>query len=366
MSIVAFFAGDLDLDRIAKDRLRQAPDVVREGRREHQVLALRRQQGEDLLDVGQEAHVEHPVGLVEDEDLDLAEVGDPLADEVEQPARRRDEDLDPAAEGLDLGVHRDAAVDDGRAERDRPTVCPDALVDLHRQLPRRDEDQDADRVASGRERRVRVLAEPVEDRQREGRGLARAGLGGGEDVATLEDEGDGLGLDRRRGFVTLLDDGLEEVGRQAERVEGQVVSCEPDRGALGAGVGRVGCSCCPSGPPARSVVVTRTIIPDSPPATVLVADWPPGITKRRPGAPDRRGSRERRAAGEPGARGVGNGEALRGLAKRDPGGLDAVEAVVAGNDRRGVLAVAVRRGQAGDDDVVLAQPEGDGRQQRDG
>ena len=29
-----------------------------------------------LLDVRQEAHVEHPVGLVEDEDLDLAEVGD--------------------------------------------------------------------------------------------------------------------------------------------------------------------------------------------------------------------------------------------------------------------------------------------------
>ena len=54
------------------------------------------EQRDDLLDVGQEAHVEHPVRLVEDEDLDLPEVGDLLADEVEQPARRRDEDLDPA------------------------------------------------------------------------------------------------------------------------------------------------------------------------------------------------------------------------------------------------------------------------------
>ena len=142
---------------IAQDRLRQAPDVVGERRREHQVLALGRQQGEDLLDVGQEAHVEHPVGLVEDEDLDLAEVRDPLADEVEQAARRRDEDLDPAAEGLDLGIHRDAAVDDRRAERDRAAVGPDALVDLHRELARRDEDQDADRVAGRRERGVRVL-----------------------------------------------------------------------------------------------------------------------------------------------------------------------------------------------------------------
>ena len=47
---------------------------------------------------------------------------------------RRDEDLDAAAQGLDLGVHRDPAVDDGRAQRDGPAVGPDALVDLHREL----------------------------------------------------------------------------------------------------------------------------------------------------------------------------------------------------------------------------------------
>ena len=164
---------------------RQAPDVVGEGRREHQVLALRREQRDDLLDVRQEAHVEHPVRLVEDEDLDLAEVGDLLADEVEQPARRRDEDLDAGAQRLDLRVDRDAAVDDGRAQRDRPAVGPDALVDLHRELAGRDEDQDADRVAGRREARVRVAAQAVEDGQDEGGGLAGAGLGGGEDVAAL-------------------------------------------------------------------------------------------------------------------------------------------------------------------------------------
>ena len=87
---------DLDLDRVVEDRLREAPDLVGEGRREHQVLALGREQGDDPLDVRQEAHVEHPVRLVEDEDLDLAEVRDLLADEIEEPAGRRDEDLDPA------------------------------------------------------------------------------------------------------------------------------------------------------------------------------------------------------------------------------------------------------------------------------
>ena len=122
-----------------------------------------------------------------------------------------------AAERLDLGIHRDAAVDDGRAERDRPAVGPDALVDLHRELAGRDEDQGADRVAGRRERGVGVRPEAVEDRQREGGGLAGAGLGGGEDVAAGEDEGDGLRLDGRGLGVALLGDGLEEIGRQAER-----------------------------------------------------------------------------------------------------------------------------------------------------
>ena len=86
---------DLDLDRvvrrIVRDRRRISSEKVAENIR---FWRLRREQGDDPLDVGQEAHVEHPVGLVEDEDLDLAEVRDPLADEVEQPAGRRDEDLD--------------------------------------------------------------------------------------------------------------------------------------------------------------------------------------------------------------------------------------------------------------------------------
>ena len=65
----------------------------------------------------------------------------------------------------------------------------------------------------------------VEDGQREGRGLAGAGLGGGEDVAACEDDGDGGCLDRRRGRVALLGDGLQQIGREAERIEGQ--ACAP-------------------------------------------------------------------------------------------------------------------------------------------
>ena len=47
------------------------------------------------------------------------------------------------------------------------------------------------------------------------------GLGRGEDVAALEHERDGRGLDGGRGLVALLGDHAHEVGRQAECIEGQ-------------------------------------------------------------------------------------------------------------------------------------------------
>ena len=76
-----------------------------------------RQHGEDLADVADEAHVEHPVGLVEDEDLDPRQVDRPLAEVVEQAAGGRDDDLRPGAQRADLRIEADAAVDGGRADR---------------------------------------------------------------------------------------------------------------------------------------------------------------------------------------------------------------------------------------------------------
>ena len=46
------------------------------------------------------------------------------------------------------------------------------------------------------------------------------GLGGGQQVTTLEDERDGLRLDGRRLGVALLAHGAEEFGREPESVEG--------------------------------------------------------------------------------------------------------------------------------------------------
>ncbi len=153
---------------------------------------------DDLADVGQEAHVEHPVGLVEDEDLDLGQVDRALADVVEQPARRGHEDLDAGLQVLGLRLDRHAAVDHRVAQRHVPAVGAEAVEDLDGQLARRRDDQRAHRMARRREARVGVGAQALEHRQRESGGLAGAGLGAAHQVAALEHQRNGLVLDRGR------------------------------------------------------------------------------------------------------------------------------------------------------------------------
>ena len=63
----------LDLDRIGQELVGEALDLRRHGGREEQRLAGEGEDLADALDVRDEAHVEHAVGLVDDEDLDAAE-----------------------------------------------------------------------------------------------------------------------------------------------------------------------------------------------------------------------------------------------------------------------------------------------------
>ena len=58
-----------------------------QGRREEQGLAVRRRLGDDPVDRRLEAHVEHAVGLVEDEDAGPVQRDDAAGDQVLEPAR---------------------------------------------------------------------------------------------------------------------------------------------------------------------------------------------------------------------------------------------------------------------------------------
>ena len=61
---------------------------------------------------GSEAHVEHPVRLVEHQNLDVVEAGRPRVEVIHQPAGRGDEDRPALAERLALALLGHAADDD--------------------------------------------------------------------------------------------------------------------------------------------------------------------------------------------------------------------------------------------------------------
>ena len=202
------------------DRRRGVEDVARElgdraghRRREEQVLPLGGEVPQDALDVGEEAHVEHPVGLVDDEDLQPVELRVAEAEVVEEAAGSRDDDVDPGAEGVLLRPHADAAEDGGAGERRVDGELPRVLVDLGGQLARRRDDQGAREAA-------RLPDETVEDREDEGGRLAAPRHRAGEEVLAGEGGGDRVVLDRGGPGEAQLLDAAEEVGVETEGREG--------------------------------------------------------------------------------------------------------------------------------------------------
>src|SRR5215213_3408486 len=107
-----------------------------------------------------------------------------------------------------------------------PPIGAEAVGDLARELARRAEHEGA---AAAPRRLAHMLGEMMQDRQREGRGLAGAGLGDAAEVAAGHHVRDGLGLDRGRGFVAFGGERLLDRGGEAEAGEvGQGLSLSTD------------------------------------------------------------------------------------------------------------------------------------------
>ena len=173
------------------------------------------QRAEDPLEVVGEAHVEHLVGLVEHDGLDLVEADRPALEVVHRAARRRDHDVDPAREPVELRGDRLAAVDGHDPRAELATVLVHRLGHLHRELAGRRQDErpgpapllaarGAPRPSTARPAArslVEPRREPLEHRQGERRGLARpVGASASRSLAAEQrrDRGD---LDRRRLLV---------------------------------------------------------------------------------------------------------------------------------------------------------------------
>ena len=170
---------------------------------------------EHAADVRQEPHVEHAIGLVQHEVFDAVEPGVRRLEVIEQPARRGDDHVHAAAEGMLLRTHAHAAVHRGAGQRRMHGQRVEVLEDLRRELARRRQHERARRAA-------RLADQPVQDGQQKGRGLAAAGLRAGEHVAPGHRRRNRLGLNRRRPREAELTDSLEQIGMEAKRGKGHL------------------------------------------------------------------------------------------------------------------------------------------------
>ena len=157
-------------------------DLGRHGRGEEQRLPRERHQLADALDVGNEAHVEHTVGLVDDENFDAGEQQLAAIEEVEQAARRRDQHVGAAHDLGFLIAEGDAADQQRDVELVIRAIFGEAFLDLRGEFARRLENERARHARPGA-----ALFETAQHRQREGGRLAGARLGDAENVAPLQE-----------------------------------------------------------------------------------------------------------------------------------------------------------------------------------
>ena len=143
----------------------------------------------------QETEVGHVVGLVQNGDLDGVKGQRALADEVLEPSRAGDHDVDTGAKAADLGVLADATEDGDAVDPERLGQWAQCSLDLADQLTGRRHDE-RPRLAG----LAGALAcdQSGEQGEKEGIGLARAGAATAENVATRQRVGQGGSLDRSR------------------------------------------------------------------------------------------------------------------------------------------------------------------------
>ena len=235
---------DAELHQLGRlhDLQREAHDLFGHRRGEEQRLARAagRQLRHDELDVRPEAHVEHPVGFVEHEHVEAGEGRDAGAQVIHQPARRGDDDVDAGLERLLLAVHADAA-EDGRAAHRR--VVAEALhvvFDLDGEFAGGGQHEDAGRAfALGVD-----LQQPLHQREQERRGLARAGLGAGDEVVAGGHGVEDRALDRGRLLETPVLDAHEQLRHRDQvreptglDVGGEGLELREQLGVAGGGLG---------------------------------------------------------------------------------------------------------------------------------
>ena len=193
------WAGQCDLNGhgVLQHRGGELADAVGHRGAEEQGLAFGVAVLGNAVDVAEEAHVEHAVRLVEDEDIQFAEVDVSQVHVADHATGCDNGDVDARGKGVLFAVEVTAAttaVDGDAGGSGEIAEAFAGLVDLQGELPGRRDDEAFDVVsATG-------LVDVVHRRKQERGGLAGSRLGDANQVAPFGDGRDGHGLDRGGDF----------------------------------------------------------------------------------------------------------------------------------------------------------------------
>ena len=128
---------DLNRLRIAHRPFDERFDLRRNGRGKKRCLALARTSFDDAPHVRQKTHVEHAIRFVEHQILHVVELAGALFHVIQQPPRRRDDDIHARFERIHLAAVTDAAENDRDSQIGEPRKIANGRFHLRRQFARR-------------------------------------------------------------------------------------------------------------------------------------------------------------------------------------------------------------------------------------
>ena len=187
------FGGDVfrvqfDDDRVFEVSLGEGFDFRRHGGTEEQGLVFVNEAGKDKLDIGEEAHVEHFVGFIQHEGLDVGERQGAVVEQVDETAGGGDENVDAVGKFAFLDIHWKAAIDGKGLNGGELGNLADLFDVLNGQLAGGDEDEGLNLFGGG--------VDFFEDGDGTGGRFAGTCLGFGDEVSACEDGFECLLLNR--------------------------------------------------------------------------------------------------------------------------------------------------------------------------
>ena len=126
------FRSDGNTRRIAQDGFCQLYDVRSQCSGKEQRLFFLWEHRDDAFHIAEKAHVEHAIHFIENEKLNRRKIDMSLVDQIQQPTRRGDKNIDTIAHRGDLWILANASIDQSLAETNFLTIGGKAFPDLDR------------------------------------------------------------------------------------------------------------------------------------------------------------------------------------------------------------------------------------------